>query len=357
VNPNIKLFFGFACDSLCGGLLLVSISAPAQNLFVTVGNLVSFGKVPGYVYEFSPNGIQSTFASQFPPSKGLAFDHAGNLFVTTGTGLTGAIDEFTPGGAESTFATGLINPTALAFDRAGNLFVASGGPNGSIYEYTPGGVKSIFATGLLSVNGLAINSAGDLFVTSLSAPVGPLPRPNSGTIYEFTPGGVKSTFASGLVGPSALAFDSTGNLFVASGTIIDEYTPDGVRSTLATGQADPTSLAFDSAGDLYVSNGATFGTITGGIFEYTPSGVWSTFASGVHASGLAFQGEILPVPEPETLGLLFAGVISLLVLRTKECCVNNFESNHGPTSGNAGGISSIDCSKLDPVVMLSKQHH
>ena len=76
---------------------MVSLSAPAQNLFVASGNLGSFGKAPGTVFEFAPSGVQSTFASVSPSPNGLAFDAAGNLFVTIGGGLTGTIDEFTPG--------------------------------------------------------------------------------------------------------------------------------------------------------------------------------------------------------------------------------------------------------------------
>jgi hypothetical protein len=44
--------------------------------------------------------------------QGLAFDSVGDLFVATSVGN---IYEFTPGGAETTFATGLTIPTFLAF--------------------------------------------------------------------------------------------------------------------------------------------------------------------------------------------------------------------------------------------------
>ena len=47
---------------------------------------------------------------------------AQNLFVLNH--LDGIITEFTPGGAQSTFASGLIMPIQPAFDSAGNLFVA-----------------------------------------------------------------------------------------------------------------------------------------------------------------------------------------------------------------------------------------
>src|SRR5208337_5224639 len=117
---------------------------------------------------------------------------AQNLFVADAG--SGNIYEFTPGGAQSTFASGLSYPQGLAFNSAGDLFEADWG-SGNIYEFTPGGAQSTFASGLLKTFGLAVNSAGDLFADD-----------NNGNVYEFTPGGVQSTFASGLVYPIGLAF-------------------------------------------------------------------------------------------------------------------------------------------------------
>ena len=117
---------------------------------------------------------------------------AQNLFVADN--VSQSIYEFTPGGVESNFASGLNAPIGLAFNSAGVLFVADGGP-GSIYEFTPGGVRSTFASGLSNPQTLAFNSAGNLFEADFY----------TGTIYEFTPGGVRSTFASGLNEPTGLA--------------------------------------------------------------------------------------------------------------------------------------------------------
>jgi hypothetical protein len=109
---------------------------------------------------------------------------------------SGNIYEFTPGGARSTFASALDFPTGLAFNGAGNLF-ESDEASGNIYEFTPGGTQSTFASGLDFPAGLAFDSAGNLFEADAL----------SGHIYEFTPGGTQSTFASGLSGPISLAFE------------------------------------------------------------------------------------------------------------------------------------------------------
>jgi hypothetical protein len=125
MNTKIKLVIRCASSLFCGALPLASMSTPAQNLFVTSGNLAG-GKSPGTVYEYTPGGAQSTFASVSLTPNALAFDNSGNLFVTTGigTGLGGEIQKFTPGGIQSTFATGLVNPMALAFDSAGKAAVS-----------------------------------------------------------------------------------------------------------------------------------------------------------------------------------------------------------------------------------------
>jgi hypothetical protein len=83
---------------------------------------------------------------------GLAFNSTGDLFAAD----SGNIFEYTPGGARSTFASGLDITYGLAFNSAGNLFVGDIGTlTSSIYEYTPGGDKSIFAFGVNDPVGLA----------------------------------------------------------------------------------------------------------------------------------------------------------------------------------------------------------
>jgi glucose/arabinose dehydrogenase len=82
----------------------------------------------------------------------LAFDNAGNLFVSTEGGDPGndTILMFTPDGMESTFATGLTTPRGLAFDESGNLFVAEANPapDGDILEFPTAGGEIVFASGI-----------------------------------------------------------------------------------------------------------------------------------------------------------------------------------------------------------------
>jgi hypothetical protein len=252
-------FGGVAC---AGAVVLIASSAAAQILFEA-------DAASGNIYEFTPGGTQSTFASGVADLGYLAFNSAGDLFIANFFG--NSITKITPGGVQSTFASGLNGPRSLAFNSAGDLFVGDVF-SGNIYKLTPGGVRSTFASAGGAV-GLAFNSAGDLFVGEAG--------PNSSSIIKVTPGGVQSTFVS-----------------------INRY--------------DVNTLAFNSAGDLFASivpAPENYG-YNGSIIEITPGGGVSTFASGLDSPvGIAFQGVTLPVPEPSVLGLLAVGATALLIHR------------------------------------------
>jgi len=168
--------------------MLIAVNAQAQNLFVSDWS-------SDEIYEYTPDGTQSPFASELAAPEDLAFNSAGDLFEADE--VSGYIYEFTPGGAESTFASGLSSPVGLAFNTVGDLFEADEG-SGNIYEFTPGGAQSTFASGLSNPQQLAFNSVGDLFEADFF----------TGTVNEFTPGGAQTTFASGLNYPTGLAFQN-----------------------------------------------------------------------------------------------------------------------------------------------------
>src|SRR5215471_18629765 len=145
----------------------------AGNLFV-----LDFG---GNIYKITPVGSRTTFASGLVNgpldfATGLACDSGGNLFVTTGEqddfGFpiigSGKIYEFTPSGVRTIFASGLDFPTALAFDSAGNLFVANirNFNNDVIYKFTPAGGRTVFASGITNPEAVAIDNANNLFVSA-----------------------------------------------------------------------------------------------------------------------------------------------------------------------------------------------
>src|SRR5206468_9623326 len=126
-----------------GAIFALAISAHAQNLYVSAN-------VPGgshVIFEYTPNGTQSTYATGLDNPRGLAFDSIGNLFATTAHGANhieiGKVLKFnlrnhvsTLGSAAKFFFEG------LAIDIAGNVYVLANddtSPTGAstIFKFTP----------------------------------------------------------------------------------------------------------------------------------------------------------------------------------------------------------------------------
>jgi DNA-binding beta-propeller fold protein YncE len=143
-----------------GGLRSTFGSIPGQGhdlAFDSAGDLFAPDSLFPTIYKFAPDGTRSIFVGPeaFDPDHGpigLAFDRFGNLFVSL-EGAAGVpcsndrIVKFTPDGVESDFATDVCFPWGLAFDRNGNLFVTerSFTPlSGDILKFTTDGNFTVF---------------------------------------------------------------------------------------------------------------------------------------------------------------------------------------------------------------------
>jgi sugar lactone lactonase YvrE len=287
----------FIASLLC--MATVSSAANSSRAGTVYTSLFNNGTI--VTINTSSPSTPSTFATGLSSPAGMAFDAAGDLFVSNTS--NGTISEITPSGVVTTFASGLGEPEGLVFGSNGNLFVA-GGTSNKIYEITPGGVVSTFASSNLDAPvGLAIDSSGNIYAANQF----------NGTIVKFTPGGSASTFASGLSTLDDLVFDSSGNLWVSdsngfgstSGTVL-KFTPGGSSSTILTGLNNPANMAFDSAGNLFIAN------LGGTITELTPGGTVSTFASGLAGpNGIAIG--VSALPEPASLTLFCTGALGMML--------------------------------------------
>lgn len=104
--------------------------------------------------------------------------HGDTLYVTDYISKT--IQKVTSTGSVSTFANSTQGPSGLAFDHAGNLFVNS---NGTIVRYTPAGVGTLFAnSSSSSATGMAIDGSGNLFVATFFG----------NSVEKFTPDGSRT---------------------------------------------------------------------------------------------------------------------------------------------------------------------
>jgi DNA-binding beta-propeller fold protein YncE len=285
-----------------GAIFALAITAHAQNLYVSA-HTPGRGAFPHSILEFTPSGVQSTYATGLLFPRGLAFDSFGNLFAAETLAPAddvevGKVLKFnlrnkatTLGSAAQFFFEG------LAIDVAGNVYVmgtdTSPAAAGTIFKFTPDGERIVFGSvpgapdNPVANLGLAFDSTGNLYATASGAQ----------TIYKFAPNGTRTVF----VGPDAfvpgeypagLAFDSSGNLFVSIETLSDPgadsivyFTPMGVKSIFATGLTTPRGLAFDSSGYLFVAEvNQPEANQPGDILKFPPGGgpptVFASFSSG-----------------------------------------------------------------------------
>jgi len=280
--------------------LAVAITTHAQSLYVSING--DFSNTGGSVFEYTPAGMQTTFATGLAEPRGLAFDSSGNLFVGTTTrnpagNVHARILEFPLQGHSTVLGNAALSfAQGVATDGAGNVFVMAQDLKspilaGIIYKFAPDGTGSIFGSIPGQGNGLAFDSEGNLFAADNGAPgISP-------SIYKFTSDGTRTVFAgpnafTDGTGPAGLAFDAFGNLFVSTqgdpgNDTILEFTPNGMEGTFALGLTNPLGLAFDGSGNLFVveENEAP----DGDILKFGPRGAKTVFASGLnYPEDLAF---------------------------------------------------------------------
>ena len=249
--------------------------------------------------------LSATAGDSLDDPEGLAFDSAGDLWVTNEGAST--VVEFTPAQLaitgsptpavtlSATAGDSLDDPEGLAFSFAGDLWVASLG-NSTVVEFTPAqlaatgspspAVTLSAATGgsLDEPQGLAFDRAGDLWVTNLNS-----------TVVEFTPiqltvtgspspaATLSATTGNSLDGPYAIAFSSSGSLWVAnieSNTVV-EFASSQLAATgspapnvilgPSSGLGFPEGPAFSSSGNLWVANDDN-----NTVVEFTPGQLAAT---------------------------------------------------------------------------------
>jgi sugar lactone lactonase YvrE len=273
------------CFLPAAAALLLSLLPP--DCLGAPGDLYVADPIAGTIFKFTPTGGKSTFASEIQQPVALAFDHKGNLFVaSSGSGIPTNkpfyIFKYAPDGTQSTFASlGLtVNQfLGMAFDGAGNLFVSTAS---RILKFTPNGTQSTFAADLQGVWALAFDRFGTLYATL--NPTGP------SSIVKFATDGTMTPFASFHVSQSAtaLAFDANGRLFVKLGSSILKVEPDGTYTTFLESDFR-NALAFDNDGILYAAFSA-YNASEPAIVKIDATGTMSAFAFGSLLSyGFAFE--------------------------------------------------------------------
>jgi sugar lactone lactonase YvrE/uncharacterized protein GlcG (DUF336 family) len=252
-----------------------------EGIAVDAQNTVYVGLAPiGEIRTISPTGEVATYATLPDPGEGnmtgLALDAAGRLYVALAGSTPDSNGLFlvSKGGASverlAGFEVGSF-PNGIAFDAAGNTYVTDSS-GGRIWRVDPTGNATVWAEGDLlagqrfGANGVVLDEAGaNFYVANTEAGhIARIPLQADGTA------GTAEVFVADkrLVGADGLTFGPDGNLYVAVNgqDAIVRVSPEGEITVVAQGGIlqNPASLAFgsgDQAGTLYITN-AAFGRST-----------------------------------------------------------------------------------------------
>lgn len=216
-------------------------------------------KVPVSIYKIDTNYNTKPFVSDLMNATGMAFDHQGQLYVSSR--YDGTVYRVGPTGTVSTYAEGMGIATGIAFDRDGSLFV--GDRSGTIWRIAPDRQIFVYATLEPSVAAyhLAFAPSGTLYVCG--------PTTSSyDAVYEVDSHGTVTVFYRGLGRPQGMAFDAQGNLYIAASLAghrgIVRITPDK-NASLAIAGHKLVGLAFTRTGGAVLATTDAVFHLTWGI--------------------------------------------------------------------------------------------
>jgi len=231
---------------------------PQGNIFTTFSGTRG-QKVTTSVFKIDLNRVMHPFLNEVMNATGVAFDRAGNLYVSSR--MEGSIYRVTPSGQRSAYAQGMGVATGIAFDCDENLYV--GDRTGTIFKISPDRQIFVFATIEPSVAAyhLAFSPAGDLYVTG--------PTTSSfDHVLRISPAGEVASFYRGLGRPQGLAFDIEGNLYVTASLAgmrgVVRLTPDA-KAELAVSGYDLVGLAFGHHGSMILATNSSLVDLPLGI--------------------------------------------------------------------------------------------
>jgi sugar lactone lactonase YvrE len=237
-----------AFDPQDGALFVTRSGSRGQQLPVTLFRI----DVDGEVTEFSGDIQNPT---------GIAFDQAGQMFVTNrADGIVCLVNHFREAIPR---VTDLGTATGIAFDRDGLMYV--GDRTGTIFRIDPDGGVNAWAEVEPSVSAfhLAFGPDDHLYVT------GPTVSSHE-CVTRIDPLGQSSVFFRGLGRPQGLAFDREGHLYVAAswkgrrGVVrIDR---EGTSAEMAVAGMNVVGLAFSRTGDMAVATNDSVYSVPMGIY-------------------------------------------------------------------------------------------
>ena len=243
-SDTLSAPYGFAFD-------------PTGDMYVTYnsGGAEGQGGVAIFAPPFTDSSVPSVVVTNglANPSAGVAFDAAGNMYVSNYGGARDTVQVFAPpftndSSPVTTLTNGLNQPLGIGFDALGNLYVVNDADTVNIAVFSPpfsnGSAPSFAITdGDYYARGMTFDSSGNLYVGDLD---------NNVLVFSppFSAGSSPSAIVSnGIQGPLDVAVDASGSLYVASyqANAVEVFSPplNGASPSvvITTGMSTPLAVA------------------------------------------------------------------------------------------------------------------
>ncbi len=211
-------------------------------------------QLPVTLFRLDKNGFLTEMPAEILNPTGIAFDPAGQLFVTARA--DGEVCRIERDEEVVPFASELGIATGIAFDKNGLMFV--GDRSGTLYRVPETGRPESFALLEASVSAyhLAFGKDEKLYVTAPGL---------SGfdAIYRVDKDGFDEIFYRGFGRPQGLAFDRAGNLYAAASSEgrqgIMRIAPESEIAEIFVAGMNVVGLCFTRRGEIIVAtNGAVY---------------------------------------------------------------------------------------------------
>ncbi len=345
---------------------LVNISQGSGHSLIT-GPIPSVTNASGQVEFTAVDQVAETitYSAVDITDGNLPFPTTGTVDFTGGpaNGCGNAAPPAAPGFLVTPYATGFITQNysygdidfscggayGMAFDAAGNLYV-SYGPTGDIYKFKPGGgvadATTLLTTTALgpSLQGLAFDKKGNLFASRDATTPDSF---NTGAVFQIDPsnGTILRTVASDLTCPSALSVDPlSGDLFTDDSCFAPADNPDMWRIVNPDGASPKTTVYATLQGSPNVN------------ISFAPSGTIYAWAfSGLDGTGVPRVAQITGtnVPAPPTESFLPNFQLAALGLLAMGTQANGdaeylFLNPYDATTSSSLGIGTADLTTNPP---------
>jgi sugar lactone lactonase YvrE len=218
-------------------------------------------QLPGTMFRYEADGFLDQMPVKLLNPSGIAFDPAGELFVTNRS--DGEVVRIDNDDEAVVVASGLGIATGIAFDGLGVMYV--GDRSGTIFRVGDLGHLETFAVLEPSVSAyhLAFGPDGRLYVTAPGLA-------SYDSIYAIEPDGEVERYFRGFGRPQGIAFDTEGNLYAAAcykgrhGIVrIDAA---GESCEVVTAVSGAVGLCFTRKGEMIVATGSELFSIDAGIY-------------------------------------------------------------------------------------------